>query len=679
MVVYVLRRYTLLTAAAAVVILSPSLNAGRQQDGASSTYGPLPVVERDFSDDVPAHVSVVDGAATLERDGKSQTAEENVILLAGDRLRTGRGRVEVLFDDGSALHLDDNSGVDLMSDSLVRLREGRLRLQVARSSNAIEYRVDAAPASTIIRAAGEYRISLSASRESGPELHVVVMRGSAEVSNEGGRTTVRTGNEAWVAMGLAPSLASPVNSAYDDQFERWAQHQIDARLSVESARYLPAEVSNYGGVFDNYGTWNYESAYGGYAWFPRVAIGWRPYYSGRWAYVGHYGWTWYGYDRWAWPTHHYGRWGYSPAGWHWIPGSYWGPSWVAWAYAPGYVSWCPLGYNGAPVYGFGYSMAGRYNSWNAWTVVPSYSFVPSMVVASHMIRPETIPVGVRGQFAEQRRAPAAPLAVARATEPIRSPTGQRAVARNAAPSASPSTSWPDRAQTAPAGSGANYSRAPRDQAAPRGGSAITPVIPRQMTPEPERVSPSRSPSRSMSSSWPANQDVGSGDSRQSEPRATPRSRVPDDTTTPASGSDSNARWSRTRPTESTPPPAQTPTQHPSAPRWGAPESRGVEPVSPPTSRFPSRSPSPSNDAPTAAPRGGYGSRMPPSASPSRGGAESRQAPPSASPSRGGGESRSAPATAAPSRGGGGGESRPAPASGPSRGRGGQSAPRPGAR
>ena len=57
-------------------------------------------------DDIPAHIAVVDGTATIERDGRVETAEENILLLAGDRLRTERGRVEVLFADGSALDLD---------------------------------------------------------------------------------------------------------------------------------------------------------------------------------------------------------------------------------------------------------------------------------------------------------------------------------------------------------------------------------------------------------------------------------------------------------------------------------------------------------------------------------------------------------------------------------------------
>ena len=48
----------------------------------------------DWSDRVPAHVAAVDGDAWLERDGRSDRAEENIPLIAGDRLWTERGRLE---------------------------------------------------------------------------------------------------------------------------------------------------------------------------------------------------------------------------------------------------------------------------------------------------------------------------------------------------------------------------------------------------------------------------------------------------------------------------------------------------------------------------------------------------------------------------------------------------------
>src|SRR5215510_6654802 len=59
--------------------------------------------------EAPAHVAYVDGSAVLERDGQRESSPENMPLLAGDRVRTQNGRVEILFGDASTLHLDTDT------------------------------------------------------------------------------------------------------------------------------------------------------------------------------------------------------------------------------------------------------------------------------------------------------------------------------------------------------------------------------------------------------------------------------------------------------------------------------------------------------------------------------------------------------------------------------------------
>jgi hypothetical protein len=54
----------------------------------------------------PAHVAFVEGRAVLEHDTTSEDVEANLPLDTGDRLRTERGRVEVLRGDVSILQLD---------------------------------------------------------------------------------------------------------------------------------------------------------------------------------------------------------------------------------------------------------------------------------------------------------------------------------------------------------------------------------------------------------------------------------------------------------------------------------------------------------------------------------------------------------------------------------------------
>ena len=203
---------------------------------------------------MPAHLSVVDGAVTLEREGQAQPADVNVALLAGDRLRTERGRAEILFGDGSALDLDNDTSVDLLSESLIRLRAGRLRLSITRVSNEVEYRVDAAGCSALIHSAGDFSVSISEARRTLPEADLAVFRGTAELENAHGRTLVRAGQHAWARIDAEPSSAASFNSTAADDFDHWVEDQRDARTGTTSSQYLPSEMRTYGGAFDAYGT-----------------------------------------------------------------------------------------------------------------------------------------------------------------------------------------------------------------------------------------------------------------------------------------------------------------------------------------------------------------------------------------------------------------------------------------
>src|SRR5688500_7407403 len=103
-----------------------------------------PAIAQDArASEAPAHISFVDGSATLERDGQIDSSPASMPLLAGDRIRTQGGRVEVLFGDGSTLYLDANSTLDFQSDAVVRLLDGRIRLAIAGPPRAVDYRVDA--------------------------------------------------------------------------------------------------------------------------------------------------------------------------------------------------------------------------------------------------------------------------------------------------------------------------------------------------------------------------------------------------------------------------------------------------------------------------------------------------------------------------------------------------------
>src|SRR5690606_35497221 len=146
------------------------------------------------------HVAFVDGVAVLERDGQIDDAPGSMPLLAGDRLRTRGGRVEVLYADGSTLHLDHNSAVDFQSDELIRLVDGRIRLTIPGPDRQVAYRVDGPQGWAQIREPGEYRIALL-NAPGGREMELAVIRGGAELANNDGQTLLRAGERAFARTG----------------------------------------------------------------------------------------------------------------------------------------------------------------------------------------------------------------------------------------------------------------------------------------------------------------------------------------------------------------------------------------------------------------------------------------------------------------------------------------------
>ena len=198
------------------------------------------------------------------------------------------------------------------------------------------------------RRPGDYRVALLHSSR-GAELELSVIRGRAELANEDGRTPLRAGERAFVRAGAAPSYAYVANSAALDAFDRWSESRRDARIGgvggVPARRSAPLR-----GVARPHGYWRDEPSYGR-VWYPRVEVGWRPYYHGRWANLRPYGWTWIGAPPVGLADASLRTLGLPGAargsGFPAVPGA---PAWVSWAYAPGYVSWCPLGWNNRPVF-----------------------------------------------------------------------------------------------------------------------------------------------------------------------------------------------------------------------------------------------------------------------------------------------------------------------------------------
>jgi hypothetical protein len=382
--------------------------------------------DADQSSSAPAHLAFVDGAATLEREGRVETAVDGMPFVPGDRLQTTRGRLEVLFPEGTSLAVDEFTSIELQDRALLRMMTGRVLLTVAGVNDpakALRYQIDTPSAAATTDGPGEYRVALMNGRGF-PETELAVFRGYATLATDIGSTPVRAGERTLARDQLAPSQPLMFNSARFDAFDRWASNRRDARLGTTSTQYLPRDLSVYSSTFDRHGTWGYQSSYGP-VWYPTVAAAWRPYYHGYWSPVPRYGWTWIGYDPWGWPTHHYGRWGFAGGRWFWAPGAVWGGAWVSWASAPGYVGWCPVGYCGG-----GFSFGVGFGVPWGWVVVSRPYFGYKYPVHHHALAPGAIPY--RTPFVVQARAPLAPpVAVPRPRAVPRAPAGGPGTAQSA--------------------------------------------------------------------------------------------------------------------------------------------------------------------------------------------------------------------------------------------------------
>jgi hypothetical protein len=557
----------------------------------------------------PAHLAFVDGSATLEREGQSEAADSGMPLVAGDRLRTTLGRVEVLFPDGTALEVDEFASIELQAPTLLRLTAGRVLLIVAGvndPANAIRYQIDTPEASALTDGPGEYRVALL-TRPSAAETELAVFRGYATLSSDAGSTNLRAGERALARDLLAPSQPMPFNSARFDAFDRWAAARRDARLGTASVRYLPRDLYSYSGTFDRYGSWVYEAPYG-YVWYPAVAAGWRPYHEGYWRSLPAYGWTWVGHDAWGWPTHHYGRWGHARSRWFWIPGFQWGPAWVSWASAPGYVGWCPLGFDGRPVFALTYAGG---SPWAGWVVVSRPYFGNRFAVRRHALGPGAIPA--RTPFIVHNRPPqAVGLAVARPRAIPRPVTGSSAPPAGRAVTRTPNTGASGQPATAasPAAAATRSARAPesRTGAAP----ANQPPIAQPPYTLPTRpMTRERMPGQTPAASSPPQSVPSAQSPRQGWP--------PGSTPQPAPPSRSETVQPRMPPAGPAQP-VMAPRQNAPAPRIQAPPPSGARTAAPSSVAQPGPAPAPRPAAPPPAPR----AAPPPSA-------PSQAAPPPAAP------------------------------------------------
>ena len=423
------------------------------------------IIDADQPAQTPAHLANVTGAVSLERNARVQPATVNLPLLAGDRLRTDAGRVTVRFGSGSTLDLEQFSEVDLRNDSLLQLLSGAVHVVLVSTSACpvadawcLTYRIDAAPGAVVLHTAGDYRVALSNGADD-PRIDLSVEQGSATLQNSRGTVLVGAEARAWAVADVPPSqpLASSSSGVTPDDQLAAARHT--ARVTSPPAPPpLPAELADYAAELDRDGSWRAEVPYGS-VWYPRVGPGWRPYSSGQWSFAPSLGWTWVGIERWSWPTHHYGRWGLNGKGWYWVPGNRWAPAWVAWAYTPQYVSWCPLGPNGAAAI-----LPTSARSAAAWSVLPAQMFATGAGRPGRAAPPRTLTPTLRTSLDIRPTPPPAAVHAGPVAAPLIGPLPGR-----------PTVVSPSAPATAGSRIGAPAPAAPTSEAGARGPLPVLPA------------------------------------------------------------------------------------------------------------------------------------------------------------------------------------------------------------
>jgi hypothetical protein len=372
----------------------------------------------------PLTISYADGRVDVVRAGGVEAVQVPDVLAEDERLVTGEGRAELVFDDGSLAHIDRESDVRVDLGVRLRLVRGRMIVHTADGDETLLVSTPAGPVRLDPR--GEYDLSADDLRG---DTVVAVERGRAALVVADSETPI----EAGTAVRIDPRdrRLRWERGVFADAFSDWSRRRAAPTTVYGSAPAgLPPAARPWVGDLSRYGQWGTLDPYGP-VWYPLAGPDWRPYLYGSWRYT-RYGWTWIDRDPWAWPLHHYGRWGRHHArGWYWIPHRRWAPAWVGWVVAADHIGWSPLGWNARPVVDFFTGIrVGPVHLWaSSWSILPRHHFGSRGRFVHHHLRdPRHLPGPVLGGFVSQLIGPRGPAGrddrFARRTGPARQ-TGYR--------------------------------------------------------------------------------------------------------------------------------------------------------------------------------------------------------------------------------------------------------------
>ncbi len=341
-----MKRAAFCIAASIAAFILAGVSPARAQDGEGPDGG--------FSAYAVARVKVLDGSVWVRPSDGGDWEEylSNSPVPPRSRVSVPEGsEAELQFHGGQFVLL--TSGTDLEvrdlqeGKSAFRLRAGEIRFDLPPDDFApVSVRV---PGGAVAQFPVPGRQWLTVTERD--ETRLVVRRGRAVVILDGDEHLLRAGDEALI--GLDVTVGRYLGGA--DEYVEATTPSVG-----EAPGAAPPVVVN---ELQEYGEWVNVPAYG-YAWRPRVAVGWSPYVYGRWVWISPYGWTWVSYEPWGWYPYRCGYWVTDPVyGWIWSPynafvsvnfvvGSYrypyhhrnlyYRPATVRFVPAGGNIRWAPL-------------------------------------------------------------------------------------------------------------------------------------------------------------------------------------------------------------------------------------------------------------------------------------------------------------------------------------------------
>jgi hypothetical protein len=292
-------------------------------------------------------ISLLEGEVQVytEETGEWVPASINLPIKEGDRVwAADRGRVEMHFQDGTYIRLDQKSALEVLTvekDSYqIHLSTGHLFASYKGRENTF-LQIDTPESSIRAYEKAKFRVDVFDSGRT----EITNFRGTLQAESREGRTEIERGRTLYISE-RGDAEFGPLPPA--DEWEKW-NRQRDTKLAEwrPPAKYLPEELRSYSRDFDDNGRWVYAEDYG-HVWTPNVvvSVGWAPYRLGRWVWIGGE-YTWVSHEPWGWVPYHYGRWSFvASIGWCWVPplrgAVHWGPGYVGWVVTPTHVSWVPL-------------------------------------------------------------------------------------------------------------------------------------------------------------------------------------------------------------------------------------------------------------------------------------------------------------------------------------------------